>query len=90
MTPAKPVRKESVLRGSMGDETVLYNEESGAIHVLNPTALLVWNLCDGEHGLAEMEQAIRAEFSVGAEHPVSKDIQEVLENFSKEGLLESM
>jgi PqqD family protein of HPr-rel-A system len=89
VTSGKPVRKQSVLRGTKGDETVLYNEESGAIHVLNPTALLIWNLCDGEHSLEDIEKAIRAEFSVGAEHPVSEDIQEVLENFSKEGLLES-
>jgi PqqD family protein of HPr-rel-A system len=88
MTSKKPLRKESVLRGSMGEETVLYNEESGGIHVLNPTALLVWNLCDGEHTLSEIESAMRKEFSVGAEQPVSEDIQEVLERFSKEGLLE--
>lgn len=89
MTPEKPIRKDSVLSGNMGKETVLYNEESGAIHVLNPTALLVWDRCDGEHNLEDMEKAIRTEFSVGAEQSVAEDIVEVLENFSNEGLLES-
>ena len=89
MIPEKPMRKDSVLRGSKGDETVLYNEESGAIHVLNPTALLVWNLCDGEHSIEEIENTMRAEFSVSEDQSVSKDIEEVIERFSKEGLLEN-
>lgn len=89
MIPEKPIRKSSVLRGSKGNETVLYNEESGAIHVLNPTALLVWNLCDGEHGIEDIENTMRTEFSVSEDQSVTTDIEEVLERFSKEGLLEN-
>jgi len=88
MTENKPLRKKSILCKRMGQETVLYNKESEAIHVLNPTALLVWDLCDGEHSFEDMEKAIRNEFSVSEEERVSQDIQGVIDRFSKEGLLE--
>jgi len=72
----------------MGQETVLYAKETEAIHVLNPTALLVWDLCDGEHSVEDMEKAIRNEFSVSEEGTISQDIQGVIDRFFKEGLLE--
>lgn len=88
MPENKPLRKRSVLCKRMGQETVLYNKESEAIHVLNPTALLVWDLCDGEHSVEDMEKAIRNEFSVGDEEKVSEQIQGVIARLSEEGLLE--
>ena len=51
-----PVKRGSVLRRDMGDETVLYDSKTGAVHALNPTASLVWDLCDGEHSLEAMEE----------------------------------
>jgi len=88
MTENKPLRKKSVLCKRMGQETVLYAKETEAIHVLNPTALLVWDLCDGEHSVEDMEKAIRNEFSVSEEGTISQDIQGVIDRFFKEGLLE--
>ena len=73
----------------MGQETVLYDKQTEAIHVLNPTAILVWDLCDGEHSLENMEKAIRNEFSVSEERTISQDIQGVIDRFFKEGLLEN-
>lgn len=88
MTENKPLRKKSILCKRMEQETVLYAKETEAIHVLNPTALLVWDLCDGEHSVEDMEKAIRNEFSVGEEGTISQDIQGVIDRFFKEGLLE--
>jgi len=89
MPENKPLRKRSVLCKRMGQETVLYDKQTEAIHVLNPTAILVWDLCDGEHSLENMEKAIRNEFSVSEERTISQDIQGVIDRFFKEGLLEN-
>ena len=88
MTENKPLRKKSVLCKRMGRETVLYNKESEAIHVLNPTVLFVWDLCDGEHRVEDMEKAIRNEFSMSEGERVSQDIQGVIDPFFKERLLD--
>ena len=84
----KPRRRDLVVCRKMGDETVLHDSETGAIHALNPNAYLVWDLCDGEHGLADMEKALRDHFSISETDKVSEDIRDVIERFSREGLLE--
>jgi hypothetical protein len=71
----------------MGEETFLYRAETEAIHVLNPTARLIWELCDGEHTLADIEQALRTSFDIPAERNVIADIRQTLELFASKGLL---
>jgi len=46
---AKPLRKSDILVQELGEQTVLYRTKGKAIHVLNPTARLIWGLCDGQH-----------------------------------------
>ena len=84
----KPVRKPSVISRKLGGETVLYDQETRAIHVLNPTAILVWDLCDGKHGLEEIERTLRAEFRAEEKAGVRDDVVRIIERFRAEGLLE--
>jgi hypothetical protein len=83
----KPVRKPGITAKNIGGETLLYSAEEEAIHVLNPTAQLIWEFCDGEHTVAGMEQAIRANFSVTGERDVARDIRRTLEVFATKGLI---
>ncbi len=85
MNLTKPVH---ITVQEMGEETLLYSTEAEAVHVLNPTAKLIWDLCDGEHTLADIEQALRASFSISAEHDVAADIRQTLETFAGKGLLQ--
>ncbi len=41
-----------------GDQTSVYNPDTGGLHVLNPSALAIWELCDGETTGAEMVEAV--------------------------------
>jgi hypothetical protein len=82
----KPIRKPGITARNIGGETLLYSAEEEAIHVLNPAAELLWELCDGEHTVASMEQAIRANFSVTGERDVAGDIRRTLEVFATKGL----
>src|SRR5690349_16917533 len=63
--------------------------QGGAIHALNPTARLIWDLCDGTHTVAEIEAALRAAFEVPAETDLQVDISRTLEVFQRKGLLAS-
>jgi hypothetical protein len=88
MNPIKPVHKPGITVKEMGEEMFLYNADDKAIHILNPTAQLIWELCDGEHTIVDMEQAIRANFSVSDEHNITKDILRTLDIFADKGLLQ--
>jgi len=82
-----PIRNPDIVVKDIGGETLLYDTGDEAVHVLNPTAELIWELCDGEHTVEDMEQVIRAAFSVPDEHDVGEDIRLTLETFSGKGLL---
>ena len=88
MNPTKPIRESGITVKDMGEETFLYSADEEAIHILNPTAQLIWELCDGEHTVADMERAIRASFAVADEHDVTEDIQRTLDIFADKGLLQ--
>lgn len=88
MNTTKPIHKPGLTIKHIGDETLLHDSDDKAIHVLNPTAQLIWELCDGEHAPMDMESAIRTRFTVPDEHDVLGDIQRVLETFTAKGLLE--
>ena len=86
----RPIRKPGIIARDLGGETLLYSAEEEAINVLNPTAQLIWELCDGEHTIEDMEQAIRASFSVTDAHDVGADVERTLEVFAGKGLLKKM
>ena len=88
MSTARPVRKQSIVIQDIGRETLLYSAEGKVIHVLNPTAKLVWELCDGTHTIEDMDRAIRATFSMSKEHDVAGDIKRTLELFATKGVIE--
>ena len=74
MNTTKPVRTPGIIAQDVGEETLLYSAEGEAIHVLNPTARRIWELCDGEHTTAELVQALRARFSIAGEYDVTGDV----------------
>ena len=85
----KPVRKPSITAKNVGDEILLCGAEEEAIHVLNATAGLIWELCDGEHTIADMERAIRTSFSVANEQDVHRDVMQTLDVLADKGLLDT-
>ena len=82
-----PQRRQDVIRRSAGQQTLLYDPAADAIHVLNPTALLVWELCDGQHTPAQIEALLRARFAAARQEEIADDVQAVLALFRDEGLL---
>jgi hypothetical protein len=89
MNTVKPIRKPGILFKDIGNERLLYSVEGKEIHALNPTAKLIWELCDGGHSCEDMEQAIRAKFAVHDKHDVIGDIKKTLEVLGRKGLLET-
>lgn len=82
-----PLRRSGVWLHQAQGENVMYDPDSGAVHLLNDTALAIWDLCDGETLPQEMIDAICTLCSM---HPdvVTEDVERVLTEFDRVGLLE--
>jgi hypothetical protein len=87
MESLKPLRQTGIVIRDIGGETMLYRSDGKAVHVLNPTAQLIWELCDGAHTPADMEQVIRSHFAVPADASVLGDVEKTLAVFAEQGLL---
>ena len=81
------LRQPGVLQRNMGAETILYTDQMDAVHVLNRTARLIWSLCDGNHTLADLEQAVRAKFAVREQYDLLPDIRQALAILLEKGLI---
>ena len=85
----RPRQSQHLLVTQAGDEILLHDPRTETVHVLNPTAAVVWKLCDGQHTVEDMERAIKARFSVPPDHDVLADIHHLLSILAERGLLES-
>ncbi|WP_069471326.1 PqqD family protein [Candidatus Marithrix sp. Canyon 246] len=82
------LKKDKIVIRDMGDEAVLYNPQTKAIHVLNKTSSMVWEYCDGKHSLEMIENKIMGKFNVSNVQDVKDDIRETINQFSQLGLVE--
>ena len=84
----KPIRKPGITAQDIGAETLLYSADEKLVHVLNPSAKLLWELCDGAHTADDMAAALRDNFSIPAQQDVLGDVQRTLQTFASKGLLQ--
>lgn len=84
----KPLRKPGIAIHHIDNEAILYCGGESALHVLNPPARLIWELCDGTHTVEDMERIVRASFSVADRCDVAKDIRQTIDDFARKGVLE--
>ncbi len=69
-------------------EAVIYDEESGNLHHLNPTATIVFRLCDGTASVEELSRDIAETFGVAIDE-VSSQVRSLIQEFRKARLLEA-
>jgi PqqD family protein of HPr-rel-A system len=60
----RPGKAAEVLELDMGDGVILYNHDSSLVHHLNPSAALLWRLCDGEATVKELAVEIAEEYGL--------------------------
>jgi len=69
----------------MPDGWVIYHHKTDLVHYLNPTAALVFELCNGRHTLAEMTGIVSAAYDLSA--PLTDDVQTCVSRLVHEGLV---
>lgn len=75
------VQDELLVDGSM----VLYNGCRKQVLTLNPTAALVWDLCDGEHAVEAIVDELRELFPQAT--AADADVRAMLDSFLQSGML---
>jgi PqqD family protein of HPr-rel-A system len=69
-------------------EAVIYDEDSGDLHLLNPPATIVLGLCDGATTMQEMASVISEAFGVSMDE-VEPQIRGLVRHFRSAKLLMS-
>jgi hypothetical protein len=82
-----PRRRPGVYVEHVGPGHALVDGATGDTHIVNDSALALWELCDGQTALAEMVDAVCELFSASREQ-VEADLQRTLAEFGRVGVLE--
>lgn len=83
---SRPLRTDGAAIMRRGEVTVLAPPDLGRRVALNPTALALWELCDGETTVEEMVEAICSLFAVAREQATA-DVQSALAQMRDAGVV---
>jgi hypothetical protein len=87
MAAARPRAKASLEVAELDDGTVVYDPGNNGLHHLNPSAALVFSLCDGTATIAEMSEAISDVYGVPGEE-VELQVRALIADLRRDGVLE--
>lgn len=82
-------KRQDIRSISVEEEVMLHDSATKQVYVLNPTASLIWSLCDGAHTLDQMVTAISTQFDKTASVDIQQDVQQTVASFKKHNLLVS-
>jgi hypothetical protein len=83
---SRPRRRERVLTQTAAGTLVLLDLDGGQYYSLDEVSARVWELCDGEHGVDGIVEAISAEYDAPVE-TIYEDVLAFLEEMMDEKLL---
>jgi PqqD family protein of HPr-rel-A system len=83
----RPTKVAEVLELDMGDGLILYNHDSSLVHHLNPSAALVWQLCDGQASVEDLAREIAEEYELEGKE-VEAQVASVIAEFDALDLVE--
>jgi hypothetical protein len=83
----RPARRPEVWLRKTDKEIAMYDPLGNRVHLLNDTALAIWELCDGNTEPAEMVTAI-CDLCDMHRDVVSEDVMRILGEFDAAGLIQ--
>jgi coenzyme PQQ synthesis protein D (PqqD) len=85
MTYERPRIAQGLELNEVEDGLIVYQESTERLHHLNPTAAIVFQLCDGSRDAAEI--AIDVAELFGLEHPPTGVVDSCIARFAQERLV---
>jgi coenzyme PQQ biosynthesis protein PqqD len=86
LTTQKPQRKPDYQMETIDGELLLFHPDQQKIFYCNESAALIWQLCDGQHTVAEIVALLREAYPEAAEE-IEKDVQVTLQALHEHGAL---
>jgi PqqD family protein of HPr-rel-A system len=86
MTDANPRKVGEVWTRQEGDQTAVFDPSSGRLTRLNPSALAIWELCDGETSQDEIIDAV-AELTGRSREEVATEVNATIRQLFELGLI---
>lgn len=86
MPPVKPKVRDDITIVELDGEAVIFDDRTGELHHLNPTATIVLGLCDGSASMHELSRDISRAFGVPLDE-VEPQVRTVVRRFRRAGLL---
>ena len=86
MSLQNPQRKDQVISQKASSNLLLLNMSDGNYYSLNEVGSKIWELCDGNHSIAQLVDALTAEYDAPAE-TLKGDILELLDKLRSEKLI---
>ncbi len=87
MSEQKSRKRQDLIARQIDEDLVLMDSAARSVHVLNRTARLVWDLCDGGHSAEEIARQLQDRFAVPPGSDPAADVREILGVFQDKGLL---
>ena len=81
-----PARSVTVYTVEIDDESVLLDGRDGGLHLLNPTASLVWAIVDGEATVSELASELADGFGIAPATALA-DLSAIVVELDATGLL---
>lgn len=81
-----PVPADFVEVEVIDNEVLLYHPRQTAAVYLNPTAAVVWGLCDGTRSVAEIVALLEQSYP-DADPPVAEGVEAALAGLQKDGMI---
>ena len=81
-----PQRQEQVIYQKASSAFLLLNMNDGNYYSLNEVGSRIWELCDGNHSIAQLVETLAAEYDV-PEEVLAKDVLDLLEKLQIERLI---
>ncbi|MGH2746660.1 MAG: HPr-rel-A system PqqD family peptide chaperone [Actinomycetota bacterium] len=83
----KPRVRDDLAVVELDGEAVVYDEDGGQLHHLNPTATVIFQMCDGTATVKEFSADIAEAYGLTATE-IERQVRALLREFRKSGLLE--
>lgn len=81
-------KRQDIRSISVEEEVMLHDSATKQVYVLNPTAALIWSLCDGKHTVDQIVTIISNKF--GNSIPISQNVHQTVAKFREYGLLNNV
>ena len=86
MPALKPKARADLTFVQIEDEAILYDPENVQLHHLNPSAALIFQLCDGSGTVKELARDIAEELGL-PQDDIHRQVKQIVRHFRHSGIL---